>query len=322
MKWDMPMRPIENGPLTDREIGELDAFLLDEDGLEHPMDFYTFDGFICAVLSGPHTIMPSEWLRWVWDEKRGEQSPEFKSEKQAKRILSLLIGHANVLAFTLVHGPQHYEPCFYSRGIDGKSVPIIDEWCCGYVKGIALDPAGWQPLIDARPDWFEVIHLYGTEAGWERLKQLVEAQPDSAARHQVLLIELPQRRAISMPTGLPGAPRGKDYGHSLSRLILAATTHAPAAPARSSSAATGPPTPRCISRTNSLYHPPLPATFHRPVCGRFNFFDQTATTERRTRISQPDGGSARCRVSRVQDQPSAFCPSTPPLTTPSTSSAT
>ena len=58
MKWDMPIRPIESGPLTDREINELHRFLLAEDGLEHPMDFYTFDGFICAVLSGPNTIMP------------------------------------------------------------------------------------------------------------------------------------------------------------------------------------------------------------------------------------------------------------------------
>jgi len=109
----MPIRPIESGPLTYREIGELDGFLLAEDGLEDPMDFYTFDGFICAVLSGPNTIMPSEWLRWVWDQERGEQPPEFRSEKQAKRILSLLIGHANVLAFTLTHGPQHYETLFY-----------------------------------------------------------------------------------------------------------------------------------------------------------------------------------------------------------------
>jgi yecA family protein len=91
--------------------------------------------------------MPSEWLRWVWDKEQGEQPPEFRSEKQAKRILSLLIGHANVLAFTLIHGPQHYEPRFYSHKIVGNWVPVIDEWCCGYVKGIALDPKGWQPLL-------------------------------------------------------------------------------------------------------------------------------------------------------------------------------
>src|SRR5262245_44875958 len=69
MKWDMPIRPIESGPLTNREIRELHKFLLAEDGLENPMDFYTFDGFICAVLSGPNSIMPSEWLRWVWDQE-------------------------------------------------------------------------------------------------------------------------------------------------------------------------------------------------------------------------------------------------------------
>jgi uncharacterized protein len=187
MKWDLPIRPIEFGPLTEVEIGELDTFLLAEDGLENPMDFYTFDGFICAVLSGPTTIMPSEWLRWVWDQERGEQPPEFTSEKQAKRILSLLIGHANVLAFTLTHGPQHYEPLFYSHKIEGNGVPIVDEWCCGYVKGIALDPVGWHPLIEARPDWFEVIHLYGTKSGWERLKELVDAHEDSVARHQAFV---------------------------------------------------------------------------------------------------------------------------------------
>jgi len=30
MKWDMPIRPIESGPLTNREIKELNAFLLAE----------------------------------------------------------------------------------------------------------------------------------------------------------------------------------------------------------------------------------------------------------------------------------------------------
>jgi hypothetical protein len=55
----------------------------------------------------------------------------------------------------------------------------------------ALDPEGWQPLIDARPDWFEVIHLYG---------------------------------ATSMPTGSPAAPRRRDRdGQSTRRLLQAAT---------------------------------------------------------------------------------------------------
>ena len=122
MTWDLPIRAIESGPLTDREIEELNAFLHADDSLENAMDVSTFDGFICAVLSGPNTIMPSEWLRWVWDEEQGEQAPEFLSERQAKRILSLLIGHANLLAFTLTHGPQYYEPLFYAH-VTGEKDP-------------------------------------------------------------------------------------------------------------------------------------------------------------------------------------------------------
>jgi len=73
------------------------------------------------------------------------------------------------------------------RKVEGSTVSIVDEWCCGYVKGIALDPLGWQPLIDARPEWFEVIHLYGTSSGWDRLKELVEAHEDANARHQAFV---------------------------------------------------------------------------------------------------------------------------------------
>src|ERR1700685_4594478 len=88
------MRPIKSGPLIDQEIEELDAFLLSDDGLENAMDVSGLDGFLCAVLSGPNVIMPSEWMRWVWDSTEGKQSPKFTSEKQAQRILDLLMRHA------------------------------------------------------------------------------------------------------------------------------------------------------------------------------------------------------------------------------------
>src|SRR5258706_8419810 len=94
------MRPIKSGPLIDQEIEELDAFLLSDDGLENAMDVSGLDGFLCAVLSGPNVIMPSEWMRWVWDSTEGKQSPEFTSEKQAQRILDLLMRHANDIAVT------------------------------------------------------------------------------------------------------------------------------------------------------------------------------------------------------------------------------
>src|ERR1700737_3237199 len=88
------MTPIKSRPLIDQEIEELDAFLLSDDGLENAMDVSGLDGFLCAVLSGPNVIMPSEWMRY-------------------------------------------YEPLFLARDHKGRTVSIVDEWCCGYVKGIA-----------------------------------------------------------------------------------------------------------------------------------------------------------------------------------------
>jgi hypothetical protein len=87
----------------------------------------------------------------------------------------------------------------------------------------ALDPEGWQPLIDARPDWFEVIHLYGTKSGWERLKQLSLTRiplHDTST----LLTGSPPPLATSMPTGSPAALRRRDRdGQSTRRLLQAAT---------------------------------------------------------------------------------------------------
>jgi hypothetical protein len=62
--------------------------------------------------------------------------------------------------------------------------------------------------FDARPDWFEVIHLYGTKSGWERLKELVDAHKDSVTRYQAFVdLIVP---AISMPTGSLAAPRRRN----------------------------------------------------------------------------------------------------------------
>ena len=106
------MRPIKSGPLTNLEIEELDTFLLSDGGLENAMDVSSLDGFLCAVLSGPNVIMPSKWIPWVWDSTEANQSPEFTSEKQAQRILDLLMRHANDIAVTLTQFPQYYEPLF------------------------------------------------------------------------------------------------------------------------------------------------------------------------------------------------------------------
>jgi uncharacterized protein len=162
---------LNEGPLTDDEIRELDQFLLDAKGLEESMDISTLDGFLTAIVCGPKTIMPSEWMRCVWDMERGEDAPEFKDWAQAQRILGLLMRHMNDIAQTLHHAPEQYEPLLMENPNDGDPIPILDEWCSGFMKGVQLDSEGWAPVIAGKPDWMSTIMLYGTEEGREVLKK-------------------------------------------------------------------------------------------------------------------------------------------------------
>lgn len=196
------MKLTDQAPLTKAEIEELDQFLLNAEGIEESMDISTLDGFLTAIVCGPKTIMPSEWMRWVWDMEKGEDAPEFENQAQAQRILGLLMRHMNDIARTLHISPEQYEPLLMENPNDGDPIPILDEWCSGFMKGVQLDQDGWLPVIAGKPDWMSTILLYGTEEGWETLKlknlsldehkALVDGLPETVRRVHTLW--LGQRR--------------------------------------------------------------------------------------------------------------------------------
>ena len=165
------MGGFDQGPLTDEEIEELDQFLLDAKGIEESMDVSALDGFLTAIVSGPKTIMPSAWMRWVWDMERGEDTPAFKDQAQAQRIIGFLMRHMNDIARTLQQAPDQYEPLLMENPNKGAPVPILDGWCMGYMTGVQLDPEGWLLVTVGKPDWLSTIILYGTDEGWEVLKK-------------------------------------------------------------------------------------------------------------------------------------------------------
>ena len=61
-------------PLSDDEVDELEAFLMeDRDGAEAMM-FDTMDGYMHAVAIGPTTLKPQQWLPPIWGHTQA-QSP-------------------------------------------------------------------------------------------------------------------------------------------------------------------------------------------------------------------------------------------------------
>ena len=53
--------------LTDIELDTLDGFLAAPVREDTAMDVATLEGFLVALTIGPETVLPSDWLPWVWD---------------------------------------------------------------------------------------------------------------------------------------------------------------------------------------------------------------------------------------------------------------
>ena len=138
-------------PLTDAEIEQLDEFLTSKSTPEGTMDISMMDGFMSALTSGPTMMMPSSTLRWIWDADRGEQSPTFASVTESKHIVELIIRYWNNVNDTLNNTLDEYEPLVLQREVGGATIPVIDEWCVGYYKCIAIDRGGVGTLDGAAP---------------------------------------------------------------------------------------------------------------------------------------------------------------------------
>lgn len=171
-------------PLSDQELDQLGEFLLDrvdEDAVEDEQDegilnISTLDGFMTALVSGPETVLPSQWLPAVW----GEFEPEWASAGQLQDTLNLMMRHMNGIVGVLIEDPEQFEPIFLQHEIDGKEYTIVDDWCEGYLRGMALHGEAWVEEGECAT-WLEVLRLFATETGWDALEAMSE---DEIVRQQ------------------------------------------------------------------------------------------------------------------------------------------
>jgi len=171
-------------PLSDAELDELEQFLTSDATPEECMDIAMLDGFLTALVIAPNTILPSQWLPAVWGETE-EEDMVWDSTEQMQRILGLVMRMYNDRVQDLHEDIDAYDPLIYQSQHEGKPVPILDEWCTGFIHAIELDPEAWQPLVQTdNPEeaggLLTPMLLYGTEEGWNELKD----NPALAERHQ------------------------------------------------------------------------------------------------------------------------------------------
>ena len=151
--------------LSDDELHELDEFLADPALEETSMDVSTLEGFFTALAIGPDTLMPSQWLPWVYDMREGKAEAEFENLEQANRILGLIMRHHNTVIRAFMDDPVAFEPIYW-RGTQWGAA----EWCEGFLLGMRFSHEAWSLLMVGQPKLFTPFFRLGTDEGIELIK--------------------------------------------------------------------------------------------------------------------------------------------------------
>jgi uncharacterized protein len=159
-----------NQPLTDDELDELAALLLDRIEDDDDVDgkdegivaLEELDGFLTALVSGPSTIMISAWLPVVW----GDFPPKWPTMQVAERSYGLLMRHQNGIVNTLMQAPEEFEPLFPVRAVNGKEYTIVDDWCEGYLRGVNLAGDAWEAGHPEVTTLLEPLRAFCEETDW------------------------------------------------------------------------------------------------------------------------------------------------------------
>jgi uncharacterized protein len=136
-------------PLSDEELDELDQFLLSEAVSDEAMLLDTLDGYLTAIVIGPATILPSQWLPGIWGGGE-DDAPVYESMEQAQRILALVMRHMNGIIWTLQYDADAFDPLLNSMvyGEDPREYLDGEMWAHGFMQGIELCRQEWQSLFD------------------------------------------------------------------------------------------------------------------------------------------------------------------------------
>ena len=194
---------MKTGPLNESELEWLDDVLTKYNTDKAILDVSELDGLLTAVLSSPYEIEPEQWLVAIWG--GAQYVPRWSSEKEMTRFMNLAFQHMADTADRLDEYPEQFEPLFGLREIDEHELTIVEEWCFGYMRGVAL--SDWSALPDSLKPALEAIALHGTEENFAVVEKMTpEAFEDSVDAIRLAALDLhadwmahPQETPVKVP---------------------------------------------------------------------------------------------------------------------------
>jgi len=135
------------------------------------------DGFFTALACSPCTIMPSVWMAAIWGGE--EYSPDWSSPKEFETFGSKIFNFYNNVIEAMADG--EVDPIYVYVDHNGESVPMVDKWCMGFMRGINLwgDISPEENIILDKA--LRHIRLFSSREG---LKQLSDITEEELLQHQ------------------------------------------------------------------------------------------------------------------------------------------
>ena len=153
-------------PLSEDDLEALDRFLLSDAASDQTLTLDALDGYLTAIVIGPTTVLPSQWLPGIWGPDK-DDSPVYQSMDEANWIMELIMRHMNGIAWMLQDDADFFDPLIDSTTYEGDPRQYLDGemWAYGFIKGLQLCRVDWQPLFDdpAACEALQPIRLLGSE---------------------------------------------------------------------------------------------------------------------------------------------------------------
>jgi len=169
-------RSMKSEPLSDAEFDRLNSVLV-RFGDRRSMNLEQLDGFLAALICGPDTVIPSEYLPVIWG---GDIVLEdtFSAQPLLQDFLSLIMRHWNVIADTL-HSGDVYLPLLLE---DENGISHANDWANGFLRGMELRKEDWADLLndEQHGGWlvpiFALAHEYNPDVTMRPYKEPISTE--------------------------------------------------------------------------------------------------------------------------------------------------
>ncbi|RNA64882.1 YecA family protein [Prosthecochloris sp. ZM_2] len=160
-------------PLSSDELLRLEDFLVSSRTSDNAMSIDMLDGYLTAVAVGPDTLLPDQWLPYVWG-LEDDAPPEFASEDEAGEIMGLLLRHMNSIVRLFIENPDSFLPLYERCSFEEESDRDLaaESWAYAFAMGIELSRESWRPLFDDDEAYGLLLPIFivgGIGDEWDRI---------------------------------------------------------------------------------------------------------------------------------------------------------